>query len=142
MRGAAGLSADHAERLRDLAARRETKAASIVEELSEGDCRQLLTEIARKMPSVILEIISRRRDSPPSSPSTGSAPEWCYCTRCREMPSDMEKMCCGNTKDKCISILPVSIQKHLFIIIEKYNCFKIQLYNVNITDKICMRYNY
>uniref|UniRef100_A0A672K456 P2X purinoreceptor 7 intracellular domain-containing protein n=1 Tax=Sinocyclocheilus grahami TaxID=75366 RepID=A0A672K456_SINGR len=34
-------------------------------------------------------------------------PTWCVCQRCREMPSDIERKCCGQLPDFCISILAV-----------------------------------
>lgn len=33
-------------------------------------------------------------------------PDWCSCQSCREMPSDVEKVCCGKSPDSCISRLP------------------------------------
>jgi len=33
-------------------------------------------------------------------------PTWCVCQHCREMPTDIERKCCGQRPDRCISTLP------------------------------------
>lgn len=42
-------------------------------------------------------------------------PRWCTCTRCIEMPSDLENKCCGITEGTCVSMLP---QMSLYILDE------------------------
>uniref|UniRef100_A0A8C6UJH8 P2X purinoreceptor 7 intracellular domain-containing protein n=1 Tax=Neogobius melanostomus TaxID=47308 RepID=A0A8C6UJH8_9GOBI len=42
-------------------------------------------------------------------------PDWCVCSRCREMPTDIEKKCCGQDPRDCISQLP---QMELYILDE------------------------
>lgn len=58
-----------------------------------------------------LDILEAMESGDPEQPRPGSstAPSWCICTYCREMPTDREKLCCGKTKQNCISRLPVSI---------------------------------
>ncbi|KAI8493044.1 hypothetical protein Bbelb_290480 [Branchiostoma belcheri] len=34
------------------------------------------------------------------------APEWCTCSRCQDMPTDAEKLCCQGHPNSCISRLP------------------------------------
>ena len=36
-----------------------------------------------------------------------ATPDWCVCGRCREMPSQRERRCCG--KARCLSQVPVSV---------------------------------
>ncbi|XP_078022366.1 P2X purinoceptor 7-like [Epinephelus lanceolatus] len=31
---------------------------------------------------------------------------WCICGRCRDMPTDLEKLCCGEEPNYCVSQLP------------------------------------
>ena len=37
---------------------------------------------------------------------TPGQPEWCVCGRCRQMIRDIEKVCCRQTLENCISVLP------------------------------------
>lgn len=39
---------------------------------------------------------NERRQGYHSQPSDG-VPSWCTCNHCREIPSDIEKLCCGQT---------------------------------------------
>lgn len=43
-------------------------------------------------------------DAPPA-PLTGQ-PNWCICTYCKEMPTDLERKCCGQQQKHCLSRLP------------------------------------
>uniref|UniRef100_A0A672N5V5 P2X purinoreceptor 7 intracellular domain-containing protein n=1 Tax=Sinocyclocheilus grahami TaxID=75366 RepID=A0A672N5V5_SINGR len=46
-------------------------------------------------------------DAPPAGPSLSGQPSWCVCANCREMPSDLERKCCGQQQQQhCISRLP------------------------------------
>lgn len=36
----------------------------------------------------------------------GTRPEWCVCNNCREMPTDIEKKCCQQHPQFCISKMP------------------------------------
>lgn len=73
--------------------------------------RTALRLVCAKQPSFALDILEAMESGDPEQPRPGSstAPSWCICTYCREMPTDREKLCCGKTKQNCISRLPVSI---------------------------------
>ena len=43
---------------------------------------------------------------PPGSPT---APDWCKCGNCRQMPTDLEKKCCACLPRNCISVRDVRI---------------------------------
>ena len=45
-------------------------------------------------------------DQPASAP-----PHWCVCHNCREMPTDLERVCCGQEPQFCTTLLP---QFHLY----------------------------
>ena len=40
-------------------------------------------------------------------PGDGSAPDWCVCGRCRQMPTELEQVCCRKSPAHCTSALPV-----------------------------------
>lgn len=56
-------------------------------------------------PSLIFDIMAT---APPSDPpgQGPNKPEWCVCMKCREMPTDVERKCCGQPPQHCISLLP------------------------------------
>lgn len=62
-------------------------------------------------PSLLMDVFEMTHDDghPEDPPPPGiNKPNWCSCTRCREMPNDAERKCCGKTREGCLSIQPVS----------------------------------
>lgn len=84
---------------------------SRVQNLSLEQCQNLLVGIATRTPSLIFNLLDESTipsDQPPT-PSMSSNLPWCTCTRCRDMPTDTEKVCCGRLPDQCTTLLPVSV---------------------------------
>ncbi|KAK3106953.1 hypothetical protein FSP39_003821 [Pinctada imbricata] len=57
------------------------------------------------------ELLDRKeRGSSPSGgfhpPAGGSAPSSCTCNKCREMPTDTEKICCRKQPASCTTLMP------------------------------------
>lgn len=76
-----------------------------IESLSLQQCQDLLGRCLLRDPSLIFDIMAT---APPSDPpgQGPNKPEWCVCMKCREMPTDVERKCCGQPPQHCISLLP------------------------------------
>ncbi|XP_062595875.1 P2X purinoceptor 7-like [Saccostrea cucullata] len=72
------------------------------------ELRTVLRLVCSKQPSFMLDIMETLEGGGPEQPGSESrtAPSWCICTYCREMPTDREKVCCGKTRQNCQSRLP------------------------------------
>ena len=56
-------------------------------------------------PGVPSDAANPQPDRPPGRPSPPPDEPlwWCTCTYCRQMPTDIEKLCCGNDRERCTS---------------------------------------
>jgi len=79
-----------------------------VEGMSTQQLQETLLRVVELQPQVLIEILKPAERQPGGyHPASGSsAPDWCVCGRCREMPTQMEKKCCQ--KRNCISEHAVS----------------------------------
>lgn len=70
-------------------------------------CQNMLVQIATRSASFILDILEQSNPMPdtPQPPRPG-VPSWCTCTRCRDMPTEEEKVCCRKTPENCTTLLP------------------------------------
>ncbi|XP_033642419.1 uncharacterized protein LOC117302553 [Asterias rubens] len=88
----------------------------LVENMDE-DCRKkLLSDVAERMPGVVLNLIEQQSSGPPPAthpPASTADPGWCVCGHCREMPTDAERLCCRQVPQRCISTL--AIMQHLVL---------------------------
>lgn len=76
--------------------------------MSLEESREILLHVLERNPTVMIDIM-RPANRQPGGYHPGpdvQAPDWCVCTKCREMPTEIEKVCCG--KENCISLVPVS----------------------------------
>ena len=92
----------------------------MIDRLSEEDAKRLLKAVDEKVPSFILDVaemvsntqLQAERQAPDAEepgPSQAGWPSWCVCQRCREMPSDASRVCCGMRPDLCTSLMPVRL---------------------------------
>uniref|UniRef100_A0A8C6WH64 P2X purinoreceptor 7 intracellular domain-containing protein n=1 Tax=Neogobius melanostomus TaxID=47308 RepID=A0A8C6WH64_9GOBI len=75
---------------------------------------QVTVRCLHREPGFLFDILA---ENPPADPDVEAPhqPDWCVCSRCREMPTDIEKKCCGQDPRDCISQLP---QMELYILDE------------------------
>lgn len=81
---------------------------ALVDQLTGEEAKDLLKEISKKMPFLVLDVADRLQAGPQSSPPRGEFPDWCVCTRCRPMETVQQHVCCGMRPELCHSINAVS----------------------------------
>lgn len=70
--------------------------------------RKTLALVCKREPSLLLDILDSPQDTNPAQEHMTTAPSWCTCSFCREMPTIQENVCCGKTPQNCHSQLAVS----------------------------------
>jgi hypothetical protein len=79
-----------------------------IEEMSDEERKELLFRTGEKHPSLLIDIIDQAAPQGGSHPlPDGAAPSWCICLKCRDMPTQEERICCGRPPNQCKSQLPV-----------------------------------
>ncbi len=63
----------------------------------------LLDQVVHRLPGLMFKVLSLME-----GPRTPDIPEeaplhWCICTNCRDMSTDVERLCCHQTPQNCIS---------------------------------------
>ena len=79
--------------------------------MDEDGRKKLLSDVAERMPGVVLNLIEQQSSGPPQAthpPASTIDPGWCVCGHCREMPTDAERLCCRQVPQRCFSTLAVS----------------------------------
>ena len=69
--------------------------------------RELVVAMINDNPGLVFNVMEPA-DQQPGGYHPGpddNSPDWCVCTKCREMPTDVEKVCCR--MQDCVSLLPV-----------------------------------
>ncbi len=87
-------------------------------DLTEMEAKEYLIQVVERQPDLMQDIVGRasaRRGgagpNPSPDPEGGQSrnfPDWCVCTRCREMTQDVEKLCCNMQPANCLSQREVS----------------------------------
>ena len=69
---------------------------------------QLLIKAGELHPSLLIHIIDRPAPQGGIHPQpSAEMPDWCTCLKCRDMPTQAERICCGRPANQCQSLLPV-----------------------------------
>ncbi|XP_052694199.1 P2X purinoceptor 7-like [Crassostrea angulata] len=99
-----------AERVAAAREQRDIQLRATIATLEEQTLRNLVGRICERDPTFVFDVLNEasqneRRQGYHPQPSDG-VPSWCTCNHCREMPSEIEKLCCGQTPTNCFSIVP------------------------------------
>lgn len=98
-----------------------------IQSLDLEQSHSLLRLVLTHDPSLMFDLA--RMTSGPTGPQPqppALQPTWCVCTNCQEMPTDLERKCCGEPADSCISMMPHMDQ---FILMEGVLTFARRLWN-------------
>ncbi|XDV31705.1 hypothetical protein PO909_002668 [Leuciscus waleckii] len=74
---------------------------NLIGNMNVAETQGLLLRVMNREPGLIFDVLQ-----PPAhqeEQQLQDVPRWCSCTRCIEMPSDIEKKCCGMTDSTCVS---------------------------------------
>jgi hypothetical protein len=79
----------------------------LLQEMSLDDHRRLAAGMLERQPGLIFDLLleHQQRHGAPTSAEVPGVP-WCTCGKCRDMPTDRERKCCGQDPVHCVSLLP------------------------------------
>ena len=77
-----------------------------VESMPVNDLRRLCLSMEERHPAIVLRPHQQQPGGYHPLPGA-NVPDWCVCQKYREMPTQIERQCCG--KVHCISLQPVSV---------------------------------
>ncbi|CAG2201862.1 unnamed protein product [Mytilus edulis] len=100
-------SGEAAPNVADAGPTREALVQEHLNNISNDDLKRMVMRIYHRQPSIILDIIDVRDagNGSPEIPPNREVPSWCKCSFCREMPNEIEKVCCKQTPVNCHSQL-------------------------------------
>ncbi|XP_029932331.1 uncharacterized protein LOC115376709 [Myripristis murdjan] len=105
---AAAAAADEAQRLEELRHARREETERLLQDLTLEEWRELGSRLLEREPGLVFDALAmhrRRRGAPAAAAGVPGAP-WCVCGNCREMPTELERKCCGQEAALCLSTLP------------------------------------
>ncbi|XP_039527420.1 P2X purinoceptor 7-like isoform X2 [Pimephales promelas] len=96
------LEPDVQRRLRELQEKRTHESKEKINLLNPGQKHALLEKVLTRLPGLMFDILSLMEvPQPPYADPEGL--HWCVCGHCRDMTTDIEKVCCRQTHEHCIS---------------------------------------
>lgn len=123
--------------------------------MTDEERKDLLLKAGKKHPSLFMELIETVPHGGYHPQPGATSPNWCSCMKCREMPTAVERVCCGRPPNRCQSDLPViffselnSIRHNRFhfsppsSFIHLYNClvfFFLQDFRLFVLDKLVLQ---
>lgn len=77
---------------------------AVVLEMDSEKLREMVLKLIDREPALVFDLCEGVEEpGPPPQPPTPASPSWCKCGRCREMPTELERKCCGCLPRNCIS---------------------------------------
>ncbi|XP_043920440.1 uncharacterized protein LOC122796034 [Protopterus annectens] len=79
-----------------------------IQALTREELQDLCVTIAEMKPTLISDLLRATSNAirqPSTTQSRHNVPEWCVCTNCRVMPTEVESVCCSYDPQDCISVL-------------------------------------
>ncbi|KAL1006776.1 hypothetical protein UPYG_G00076950 [Umbra pygmaea] len=104
--GATNLGEEDLRRVLSLQAQTAAYEQDKICEMSLDQSHQVLELCLTRDPSLMFDVLQRlSENAPPTGPPVSGQLTWCVCQRCREMPTFVEKKCCGQHPEYCVSML-------------------------------------
>lgn len=75
--------------------------------MTDEEWKDLLLKAGKKHPSLFMELIETVPHGGYHPQPGATSPNWCSCMKCREMPTAVERVCCGRPPNSCQSDLLV-----------------------------------
>ena len=78
----------------------------LLQDLTLSEWRDLGRGLFERQPGLVFDALAMHQGRHGAPPPTGTQLPWCVCGNCKEMPTDLERRCCGQDPANCISRLP------------------------------------
>lgn len=67
--------------------------------------KDLVLKLIKREPGLVFDLIEDDWTPPPQppQPTPTNIPSWCRCLNCTEMPTELERKCCGCKPENCVS---------------------------------------
>ncbi|XP_054605979.1 uncharacterized protein [Nothobranchius furzeri] len=102
---AVDLGDEDLSRVRNLRSERIDFERQHIQNLNPQQAIDILTMVLDRDPGVLFDVLALS-GPPATTPPTSNQPSWCVCSHCRDMPTDLEKKCCQQPPQTCISTVP------------------------------------
>lgn len=101
-----GAHIDTTQTIRNMLIERKARLKEQVEKIPAERLRDMFVAMIEGHPALMFSIMEAEKYQPDGHhpPPGPDQPSWCCCGKCRNMPTDIEKLCCGY--GNCLSLVP------------------------------------